>query len=77
MKYNLRDPETSNKVINAELKTKLSFERSTYVSRLLKSENMHTLWCTDAIVTNSYSQTSKKQKPLAKNIDWRNMLKKN
>ena len=34
---------------------------------------MHTQWCTDVTVTNSDSQTRKKQKPLAKNTDWQNM----
>ena len=34
---------------------------------------MHTQWCINVTVTNSDSQTSNKQKPLAKNTDWQNM----
>ena len=47
-------------------KNKHNYERCTYVSRLLERTNFHTQWCTHVAVTNSDSQTIKKQKPLAK-----------
>ena len=50
---------TSNKVKNAEQqnKHKNSYERCTYVERVLKSTNMYTKWCTDGMVINSDSET--------------------
>ena len=47
-------------------KNKHNYERCTYVSRLLERTNFNTTWCTDVTVTNSDSQTIKKQKPSAK-----------
>ena len=64
---------TSNEVINAEQKIKHKIMENACVSRLLKSTNMHTQWCTDVRVTNWDLQISKKWKPLAKNTDWKNI----
>ena len=61
IKYTLKNNlMTSNKVENAEKQNrhkKNSFRGCTCIDRVLKSTNMHTKWCTDVMVTNSYLET--------------------
>ena len=64
---------TSNKVINVEQKINTKLWKIYICKQIAGKQNIHTQWCTDVAVINPDSQTSRKQKPLAKNTDWQNI----